>query len=160
VIEPLKRAIQNFQAQPEYRMRCFEMLGVQDPVRVIDGLDLLAADLGFPPTERTFTEGQNGEEFALWQTPQQLWERYSQGIPTPIEGKQFTAIARRALQDNTETRVIQQMLLEAPYLKGLQERQGLERAQEFARLAIRNAEVQIQQSQQTPQKGRDREVER
>jgi len=81
------------------------------------------------------------------QSPQQLWQRYSQGLPTPIEGKQLTAIARRALQDNIETAVIQQMLLEAPYLKGLQERQGLEKAQEFARLAVRNATLQIQQSQ-------------
>lgn len=155
VIEPLNRAIQNFQAQPEYRERCFEMLGVQDPVRVIDGLDLLAADIGIGPTERTFTEGQAGEELGLWQTPQQLWERYSQVVPTPIEGKQLTAIARRALQDGIETEVIHQMLLEAPYLKGLQERQGLEKAQEFARLAIRNANLQIQQSQRSIQRGQN-----
>jgi hypothetical protein len=58
VIDPLKRAIQNFQAQPEYRERCFRMLGIQDPVRVIDGLDLLAAGFGITPTERTFPENQ------------------------------------------------------------------------------------------------------
>lgn len=84
---------------------------------------------------------------AIARTPQQLWQQYSQGIPAPIEGQQLTAIARSALQDNLEPEVITQMLLEAPYLKDLQQRQGLERAQEFARLAVRKAS-QIRQAQQ------------
>lgn len=83
---------------------------------------------------------------ALVQTPQKLWQHYSQGITTPIVGSQLTAIARRALQDNLDPEAIQQMLLEAPYLQDLQQRQGPERAKEFARLAVRNARLQEQQS--------------
>lgn len=55
VIDPLRRAIQNFQAKPEYQERCFQALGVQSPVSVISGLDLLAADFGIEPMEHTFT---------------------------------------------------------------------------------------------------------
>jgi len=79
-----------------------------------------------------------------------LWQHYSQGIAVLIEGQQLTVIARRALQDNLTSEVINQMLLEAPYLKDLQQRQGLERAQEFAGLAVRKAENQMQRSQQSP----------
>lgn len=63
VIEPLKRAIENFQAKPQYRERCFRGLGFQAPERVINGLDLLAADFGIEPTERTFTENRIEESF-------------------------------------------------------------------------------------------------
>lgn len=87
--------------------------------------------------------------FASARTPQQLWQQYSEGISMPIQGKQLTAIAHRALQDNLAPEAITQMLLEAPYLKGLQQRQGPERAQELAGLAIRNAQIQIQRSQQS-----------
>lgn len=56
VIAPLKRAIQNFQAKPQYRERCFQALAIQVPEKIIDGLDLLAAYFGISPTERTFKE--------------------------------------------------------------------------------------------------------
>ncbi|HEY9846290.1 MAG TPA: hypothetical protein V6D03_08835 [Candidatus Caenarcaniphilales bacterium] len=52
-------------------------------------------------------------------------------------------IARRALQDKVDPAVIRRMLLEAPYFKDLQQQQGPERTQEFARLAVRNAEKQM-----------------
>jgi hypothetical protein len=58
VIEPLKRAICNFQAKPEYRERCFQALGIQAPEQIIDGLDLLATYFNIAPTERTFREGR------------------------------------------------------------------------------------------------------
>lgn len=61
VVDPLKRAIRNFQAKPEYRERCFQALGVQVPERVINGLDLLAEDFGIEPTERTFKERRRVE---------------------------------------------------------------------------------------------------
>lgn len=93
------------------------------------------------------------------QSPQKLWQQYSRVIPAPIEGKQLTEIANRALQDNIETGVIHQILMEAPYLKGLQERQGTERAQEFARLAIRNAKLQNEQSQRSLQQDQNQDLE-
>lgn len=58
VVDPLKRAIHNFQAQPEYRERCFQALGIQAPEQVIDGLDLLATHFNIAPTERTFKESK------------------------------------------------------------------------------------------------------
>lgn len=56
VIEPLKRAIRNFQAKPDYRERCFRALSIDTPSHIIDGLDLLASDFGIEPTVRTFSE--------------------------------------------------------------------------------------------------------
>ena len=56
VIEPLKRALVNFQTQPNYRERCYQSLTIKSPVKIIDGIDLLAADFRLPATVRTFTE--------------------------------------------------------------------------------------------------------
>ncbi len=56
VIEPLIRAIQNFQQKPDYRTECFNRLAVEEPSRIIDGLDLLAGDFGYEATTRTFSE--------------------------------------------------------------------------------------------------------
>jgi hypothetical protein len=44
VIEPLKRAILQFQANPDYRDRCYQMLQVRSPRQTVDGLDQLALD--------------------------------------------------------------------------------------------------------------------
>ncbi|MBW4488492.1 MAG: nucleotidyl transferase AbiEii/AbiGii toxin family protein [Trichocoleus desertorum ATA4-8-CV12] len=58
VMRPLKAAIQRFQARPNYRERWFSGLqidGSQIP-KIIDGVDLLAADLDLALTERTFKE--------------------------------------------------------------------------------------------------------
>jgi Nucleotidyl transferase AbiEii toxin, Type IV TA system len=56
VMEPLKRAIANFQAKPEYRERCYKLLAVRSPKAVIDGLDRLAAPFDLPTTERIAIE--------------------------------------------------------------------------------------------------------
>lgn len=56
VIEPLNRAIQNFQQKPEYRAECFKRLMVKEPREIIDGLDLLASDFGNEATIRSFSE--------------------------------------------------------------------------------------------------------
>ena len=47
-IEPLKRSIQNFQAKPDYRLRCYERLQVASPLDVVEGLDQLAQQFGLP----------------------------------------------------------------------------------------------------------------
>ncbi|MDF5717155.1 MAG: hypothetical protein PUP93_25630 [Rhizonema sp. NSF051] len=57
-LEPLKRAIVNFQTQPNYREHCYKSLMVKSPVKIIDGIDLLAGDFHLPATERIFTEQQ------------------------------------------------------------------------------------------------------
>jgi len=56
VIQPLTKAIQNFQQKPEYRAECFNRLAVKEPSRIIDGLDMLACDLSLEATTRTFSE--------------------------------------------------------------------------------------------------------
>ncbi len=56
VVEPLKRAIANFQAKPDYRERCYGSLKVRSPKTIVDGLDLLAFDFGLPTTERASVE--------------------------------------------------------------------------------------------------------
>jgi hypothetical protein len=58
VIRPLQKALQRFQDHPSYREKCFVGLQI-DPSnhpKIIDGLDLLAADFQLPITERTFWE--------------------------------------------------------------------------------------------------------
>lgn len=60
VIEPLKRAIANFQAKPDYRDRCYQMLCVRSPKLIIDGLDQLAIDFRLPNTPRTAHEISEG----------------------------------------------------------------------------------------------------
>lgn len=58
VIRPLKVAVQRFQERVDYRERCFSGLRIDDSQipRIIDGIDLLAGDLGLASTERTFKE--------------------------------------------------------------------------------------------------------
>ncbi len=56
VIEPLKKAIKNFQKEPIYRDKCFSELQVRNRVNVINGLDLLASDFGIPLTKRSYSE--------------------------------------------------------------------------------------------------------
>lgn len=55
-LEPLKRSIQNFQAKPDYRLRCYQRLQVDSPCYVVNGLDQLAEALGLPMFERQFIE--------------------------------------------------------------------------------------------------------
>ncbi|MEG4229859.1 nucleotidyl transferase AbiEii/AbiGii toxin family protein [Microcoleus sp. N9_B2] len=56
VMEPLNRAIEYFQDRPDYREKCYDILSIAEPDRVIDGIDLLAQDLGREITVRTFSE--------------------------------------------------------------------------------------------------------
>jgi hypothetical protein len=58
VIRPLKDAIVRFQSQPEWRLRCYEILQIQADIipRIINGLDCLATDLGLEQTQREFKE--------------------------------------------------------------------------------------------------------
>jgi hypothetical protein len=59
VLRPLERAVQRFQARPGHREECFAGLQivVQPQIsKIMDGIDLLAGDLGLPTTLRTFNE--------------------------------------------------------------------------------------------------------
>lgn len=58
VMRPLQKAIERFQSRPDYREKFFVGLQVdkaQIP-KIIDGIDLLAEDLGLSHTERLFQE--------------------------------------------------------------------------------------------------------
>jgi hypothetical protein len=69
VIEPLKKAIPTerfaiafFQNYPNYRDKCFTALRIAEPSKIIDGIDLMAADFNLNKTTRTFSEfKQDGE---------------------------------------------------------------------------------------------------
>ncbi|MEG4358001.1 MULTISPECIES: hypothetical protein [unclassified Microcoleus] len=56
VMPPLERSIQYFQEHPEYREKCYEILSIAQPNQVIDGIDLLAQNLGKELTVRSFSE--------------------------------------------------------------------------------------------------------
>jgi hypothetical protein len=55
-VEPLKRSILNFQAKPDFRSRCYEMLQIESPKQVVDGLDRLAQQFLLPLTDRQSQE--------------------------------------------------------------------------------------------------------
>ncbi len=62
VIAPLTTALNQFQANADLRFRCYENLAI-DPVfhaQLIDGIDLLAIDLGLAKTIRTI--GESGDD--------------------------------------------------------------------------------------------------
>jgi Nucleotidyl transferase AbiEii toxin, Type IV TA system len=62
VINPLTAAISRFQAYAERRFRCYEDLSI-DPsfhAQLIDGIDLLALEMGLSKTTRTI--GESGDE--------------------------------------------------------------------------------------------------
>jgi hypothetical protein len=58
VMRPLKEAVKRFQERTDYRERCFAYLQIDEAQipRIIDGVDLLASDLGLTLTERVFKE--------------------------------------------------------------------------------------------------------
>ncbi len=59
VLRPLERAVQRFQERPDYRKECFlglQVLAQPQLSKIMDGIDLLANDLGLPSTLRTFNE--------------------------------------------------------------------------------------------------------
>ncbi|AGY58248.1 nucleotidyl transferase AbiEii/AbiGii toxin family protein [Gloeobacter kilaueensis] len=56
VLPSLHRAIRRFQENPQERHRCFTALEIKDRPAAIDGLDLLAQDQGFGPTQRAADE--------------------------------------------------------------------------------------------------------
>jgi predicted nucleotidyltransferase component of viral defense system len=58
-LEPLKKAIKNFQTKADYREKCFQALQVKSRSRVVDGIDLLATDFGMEKTEREISEERN-----------------------------------------------------------------------------------------------------
>jgi Nucleotidyl transferase AbiEii toxin, Type IV TA system len=58
VMRPLKNAVERFQQRDTYREKCFASLQIdtaQIP-KIMDGIDLLAQDLGLPYTNRFFKE--------------------------------------------------------------------------------------------------------
>jgi hypothetical protein len=59
-IEPLKRSILNFQAKPDYRLRCYERLQITSPSEIANGLDQLAQQFGLEPMERERVEMGEG----------------------------------------------------------------------------------------------------
>lgn len=58
VIRPLKETIERFQARPDFRDKCFTGLQIDSSQmpKIIDGIDLLAGDLGLSKMDRTFQE--------------------------------------------------------------------------------------------------------
>jgi Nucleotidyl transferase AbiEii toxin, Type IV TA system len=59
VIKALRKSIQHFQERPDYRERCFSGLQIEVQFqisKIMDGVDLLANDLGLSSTLRTFNE--------------------------------------------------------------------------------------------------------
>ena len=56
VISPLTKAVVKFQASSDWRYQCYQSLAIDKPSKIIDGVDLLAEDLGLLPTIRIFSE--------------------------------------------------------------------------------------------------------
>jgi hypothetical protein len=64
VRQPFRLALTAFAAKPAYRRSCFQSLQISRAAYVMDGLDLLMADAGLPPTVR-----EDHEKPADWWLP-------------------------------------------------------------------------------------------
>ena len=60
VLEPLRKSLEKFQGSSEYRDKCFSALEIRDRCLVINGIDLLAGDLGLEKTSRSPEEADKG----------------------------------------------------------------------------------------------------
>jgi hypothetical protein len=56
VMPDLEKAMKKFQGSAEYRNKCFKALEIENPSFILDGIDLLACDLGMQETKRTANE--------------------------------------------------------------------------------------------------------
>lgn len=56
VLAPLEKSLEKFQGSKEYRHKCFSALEITDRRLIIDGIDLLATDLGLEKTNRAHDE--------------------------------------------------------------------------------------------------------
>jgi hypothetical protein len=56
VTAPLTKALGKFQTNSDWRYRCYQSLSIDRPDLIVDGIDLIAADLGLSPTIRTLIE--------------------------------------------------------------------------------------------------------
>ncbi|MGG6265070.1 nucleotidyl transferase AbiEii/AbiGii toxin family protein [Leptolyngbya sp. AN03gr2] len=61
-IDPLKRSILGFQANPDYRSRCYQRLQVRSAIEIADGLDQLAQQFGLEPMIRQAMETEQAED--------------------------------------------------------------------------------------------------
>jgi Nucleotidyl transferase AbiEii toxin, Type IV TA system len=66
VISPLNAALTKFQADTDLRFHCYDNLAISEAFRskLIDGIDLLAIDLGLDKTSRTLSE--SGDDIFLF----------------------------------------------------------------------------------------------
>ena len=71
--------------------------------------------------------------------PQNLWQKYSEGITANIEPLRVKAIAQKALQDGCSVEVVTKMLLEDPYFLKMQQQLGTEKTQLLAKGAVQAA---------------------
>ncbi len=56
VMSALTKALGKFQTNSDWRYQCYQSLAIDKPSTIIDGIDLLAEDLGLPPTTRMLSE--------------------------------------------------------------------------------------------------------
>lgn len=56
VLAPLKKALQKFQNSTQFRDKCFTALQIKNRSTIIDGIDLLASDMGLGKTVREYNE--------------------------------------------------------------------------------------------------------
>lgn len=56
VTPSLTKALEKFQTNSDWRYRCYQILSIDRQDSIVDGIDLLAADLGLSPTIRTSIE--------------------------------------------------------------------------------------------------------
>ncbi|MFE8071205.1 nucleotidyl transferase AbiEii/AbiGii toxin family protein [Marinobacteraceae bacterium S3BR75-40.1] len=56
VITPLKKSLEKFQGSKDYRHKCFSALEIKNRGHIVNGIDLLASDLGLEKTDRAHDE--------------------------------------------------------------------------------------------------------
>lgn len=100
----------------------------------------------------------SGNNVALQSRPQldaqALWNNYSQGIPQDRPIQRTLAVAQNAMRDGMTRTAVEDMLYADPQFQKVQQDQGLNKAQEYARQMTRSASRREQQALEPQQQQR------
>lgn len=80
-------------------------------------------------------------------THKALWEKYSEGVQSSRPVQRTLTVARTALQAGQSSENVQQILSHDPQFQKVQQQQGQEKAQEYAKVVTRSAVYREQQAQ-------------
>lgn len=89
-----------------------------------------------------------------------LWEKYSSGVQSERPVQRTLTVARAALKTGQSSEIVQQILSHDPQFQFVQQQQGQEKAQEYAKIMTRSAVYREQQSQNSQHQSQPQQIAR